>query len=120
MQAGGKVAPVAWVYRAATELNGTAGAAAYGPPYNNGTDGVQQVGPQVPLHHVRLGHAVGDRGGGGEGDHPGAVPPPQVIDLHVQVGGAHRPVDRRVGDVGRGPQILVPVRLIYFTARPGR
>ena len=38
-------APVDLVYTAATELNGTAGAAAYGQPYNNGTDGVQQVGP---------------------------------------------------------------------------
>jgi hypothetical protein len=45
MQTWGKVAPVDLVYTAATELNGTAGAAAYGPPYNNGTDGVQQVGP---------------------------------------------------------------------------
>ncbi|HUZ51950.1 MAG TPA: cytochrome b N-terminal domain-containing protein [Streptosporangiaceae bacterium] len=45
MQTWGKVAPVDFVYTAATELNGTAGAAAYGPPYNNGTDGVQQVGP---------------------------------------------------------------------------
>ena len=45
MQTWGKAAPVDLVYTAATELNGTAGAAAYGPPYNNGTDGVQQVGP---------------------------------------------------------------------------
>ncbi len=45
MQTWGKIAPVDLVYTAATELNGTAGAAAYGPPYNNGTDGVQQVGP---------------------------------------------------------------------------
>ena len=45
MQTWGQAAPVDLVYTAATELNGTAGAAAYGPPYNNGTDGVQQVGP---------------------------------------------------------------------------
>jgi hypothetical protein len=45
MQTWGKVAPVDLVYTAATELNGTSGAATYGPPYNNGTDGVQQVGP---------------------------------------------------------------------------
>jgi hypothetical protein len=45
MQTWGKVAPVDLVYTAAAELNGTSGAATYGPPYNNGTDGVQQVGP---------------------------------------------------------------------------
>ncbi|HEX5189196.1 MAG TPA: cytochrome b N-terminal domain-containing protein [Streptosporangiaceae bacterium] len=45
MQTWGKIAPVDLVYTAATELNGTSGAATYGPPYNNGTDGVQQVGP---------------------------------------------------------------------------
>jgi len=45
MQTWGKVAPVDLVYTAATELNGTAGAATYGPPYNNQTGGVQQVGP---------------------------------------------------------------------------
>ncbi len=45
MQTWGKAAPVDLVYTAATELNGAAGAAAYGQPYNNGTDGVQQVGP---------------------------------------------------------------------------
>jgi quinol-cytochrome oxidoreductase complex cytochrome b subunit len=36
---------VGFVNTAATELDGTGGAAAYGPPYNNGTDSVQQVGP---------------------------------------------------------------------------
>ncbi len=45
MQTWGKVAPVDLVYTAATELNGTSGTATYGPPYNNGTGGVQQVGP---------------------------------------------------------------------------
>src|SRR5258706_14132773 len=45
MQTWGKVAPVDLVYTAATELNGTSGTATYGPPYNHGTDGVQQVGP---------------------------------------------------------------------------
>jgi len=45
MQTWGKVAPVDLVYTAATELNGTAGAATYGPPYNNQSGGVQQVGP---------------------------------------------------------------------------
>ncbi len=45
MQTWGKVAPVDLVFTASSELNGTAGAAIYGPPYNNGTDGVQQVGP---------------------------------------------------------------------------
>jgi len=45
MKTWGKVAPVDLVYTAATELNGTSGAATYGPPYNNGTGGVQQVGP---------------------------------------------------------------------------
>jgi hypothetical protein len=45
MKTWGKVAPVDLVYTAATELNGTSGTATYGPPYNNGTDGVQQVGP---------------------------------------------------------------------------
>ncbi len=45
MQTWGKVAPVDLVYTAATELNGASGTATYGPPYNNGTGGVQQVGP---------------------------------------------------------------------------
>ena len=45
MQTWGKVAPVDLVYTAATELNGSSGTATYGPPYNNGTGGVQQVGP---------------------------------------------------------------------------
>jgi len=45
MQTWGKVAPVDLVYTAATELNGTAGTASYGPPYDNGTAAVQKVGP---------------------------------------------------------------------------
>jgi Cytochrome b(N-terminal)/b6/petB len=45
VQTWGKVAPVDFVYTAATDLNGTSGTATYGPPYNHGTDGVQQVGP---------------------------------------------------------------------------
>jgi quinol-cytochrome oxidoreductase complex cytochrome b subunit len=45
VQTWGKVAPVDFVYTAATELNGTALAASYGPPYNNGSSAVQQVGP---------------------------------------------------------------------------
>ena len=36
----------------------------------------------------------------------------QVADLHVQVGGAHGPVDRGVGDVGGGAQVLVAVGLV--------
>src|SRR5664279_4957517 len=38
-----------------------------------------------PLHHVRLGHAVGDRGGGGHGDHPVPVGGAQQLGLHVQI-----------------------------------
>src|SRR5215813_6365435 len=45
VQTWGKVAPVDLAYTAATELNGTSGTATYGPPYNHGTGGVQQVGP---------------------------------------------------------------------------
>ncbi len=45
LQTWGRVAPVDFVYTAATELNGTALAANYGPPYNNGTGALQQVGP---------------------------------------------------------------------------
>ena len=74
--------------------------------------GLQQVGPQVALHHVGLGDRVGDRGRGGERDHALAVAPAQVVDLHVQVGGAHRPVDGGVGDVRGGAQVLVAVRLV--------
>jgi quinol-cytochrome oxidoreductase complex cytochrome b subunit len=36
---------IGFVNTAATELDGSALAASYGPPYNNGTAGVQQVGP---------------------------------------------------------------------------
>ena len=45
MKTWARAAPVDLVYTAATELNGTAGAAAYGPPYNHQTGSVQQVGP---------------------------------------------------------------------------
>jgi hypothetical protein len=45
VQSWSKVVPADFLGTAATELDGTGGAAAYGPPYNNGTDGVQQVGP---------------------------------------------------------------------------
>src|SRR5262249_12873022 len=76
------------------------------------TGGVEQVRAQVRLHHVRLGDRVGDRGRGRECDHPVAVAPAQVADLHVQVGGAHRAVDGRVGDVGRRAQVLVAVGLV--------
>jgi Cytochrome b(N-terminal)/b6/petB len=45
VQTWAKVAPADFLATAATELNGTAGAASYGPPYNHGTGAVQQVGP---------------------------------------------------------------------------
>ena len=45
MQTWGQVDQVGFVNTAATELDGTGGAASYGPPYNNGTGAVQQVGP---------------------------------------------------------------------------
>ena len=38
-----KMAPADFLATAATELNGTSGSATYGPPYNNGTDGVQSL-----------------------------------------------------------------------------
>ncbi len=40
-----KASPADFVSIAATELNGTSHSATYGPPYNNGTGSVQQVGP---------------------------------------------------------------------------
>jgi hypothetical protein len=39
-----KAAPADFLATAATELNGTSGSATYGPPYNNGTEGVQSLG----------------------------------------------------------------------------
>jgi cytochrome b/b6/petB-like protein len=45
VQTWARVAPADFLGTAATELNGTAGAASYGPPYNNSTGAVQQVGP---------------------------------------------------------------------------
>jgi Cytochrome b(N-terminal)/b6/petB len=45
VQSWAKIAPADFLGTAAAELNGTAGAASYGPPYNNGTGAVQQVGP---------------------------------------------------------------------------
>ncbi|HEX6933785.1 MAG TPA: cytochrome b N-terminal domain-containing protein, partial [Streptosporangiaceae bacterium] len=45
VQTWGKVAPVDFVFTAASELNGTTTAGDYGPPYNHGTGEVQQVGP---------------------------------------------------------------------------
>jgi hypothetical protein len=41
----GTVDPVGFVNTAATELDGTSVSASYGPPYNNGTGSLQQVGP---------------------------------------------------------------------------
>jgi Cytochrome b(N-terminal)/b6/petB len=41
----GKVAPVDFVFTAASELNGSTVSAGYGPPYNHGSGSVQQVGP---------------------------------------------------------------------------
>jgi hypothetical protein len=38
-----KTAPADFLTTAATELNGTSGSATYGPPYNNGTDGLQSL-----------------------------------------------------------------------------
>jgi len=45
VQTWAKVAPADFLGTAAAELNGTALAASYGPPYNHGTAAVQQVGP---------------------------------------------------------------------------
>jgi len=45
VQSWSKVAPADFLGTAAGELNGTALAASYGPPYNNGTGAAQQVGP---------------------------------------------------------------------------
>jgi len=45
VQSWAKVAPADFLGTAAGELNGTALAASYGPPYNHGTAAVQQVGP---------------------------------------------------------------------------
>jgi hypothetical protein len=45
VQSWAKVAPADFLGTAATELDGTALAASYGPPYNHGTAAVQQVGP---------------------------------------------------------------------------
>jgi len=45
VQTWAKIAPADFLGTAAAELNGTGGAASYGPPYNHGTAAVQQVGP---------------------------------------------------------------------------
>ena len=45
VQSWAKAAPADFLGTAAAELNGTALAATYGPPYNHGTAAVQQVGP---------------------------------------------------------------------------
>ncbi len=45
VQSWAKVAPADFLATAGAELNGTALAASYGPPYNNGSGAVQQVGP---------------------------------------------------------------------------
>ena len=45
VQSWAKVAPADFMATAAAELDGSALAASYGPPYNNGTAAVQQVGP---------------------------------------------------------------------------
>src|SRR5215831_16110211 len=43
VQSWAKAAPADFLTTAATELNGTSGSATYGPPYNNGADGVQSL-----------------------------------------------------------------------------
>jgi len=45
VQSWAKVAPADFLATSAAELSGSALAASYGPPYNNGTAAVQQVGP---------------------------------------------------------------------------
>jgi hypothetical protein len=45
IQSWAKIAPKDFVATAAMELDGTALAASYGPPYNNGSAAVQKVGP---------------------------------------------------------------------------
>jgi hypothetical protein len=45
VQTWAKASPADFVGTAAAELDGTAFAASYGPPYNNGTSALQQVGP---------------------------------------------------------------------------
>jgi hypothetical protein len=45
VQSWAKVAPADFLATAGAELDGTALAASYGPPYNHGTAAVQQVGP---------------------------------------------------------------------------
>ena len=45
VQSWAKIAPADFLATTASELNGTALAASYGPPYNHGTAAVQQVGP---------------------------------------------------------------------------
>jgi hypothetical protein len=45
VQTWARLAPADFLGTAAAELDGTALAASYGPPYNNGTAAVQQVGP---------------------------------------------------------------------------
>ncbi len=45
VQSWAKIAPADFLGTAAAELDGTALAASYGPPYNHGTAAVQQVGP---------------------------------------------------------------------------
>jgi Cytochrome b(N-terminal)/b6/petB len=45
VQTWGRVDPVGFVNTTSTELDGTGGTASYGPPYNNQSGAVQQVGP---------------------------------------------------------------------------
>ena len=45
VQTWAKLAPADFLATAGAELNGTAHAASYGPPYNHGSGSVQQVGP---------------------------------------------------------------------------
>jgi hypothetical protein len=45
VQTWARIAPADFLATAAAELNGTALAASYGPPYNHGTGAAQQVGP---------------------------------------------------------------------------
>ena len=82
---------------------------------------LEQVGPEVALHHVRLGDAVGDRRGRRERGDTFPLAGAEVLELHVEVGGSLGAGDLRVCDVGLGGEVFVQVRLVdEQVVDPGR
>lgn len=97
------------------KLEGGDGAAEVGSPRVEGpeTDGFEDVGLEVGLHDPQLGHGVGDRRRGGEGDDPWPVAVAQHPELGVEVLGALGALVGHALDRRCHPPVLVEMTFIH-------